>query len=353
MKKDLCELERCYAVAQLTFDEKPFLLYASEAKVGEPYFAYAFPLDDLEKREIVWDHAGGCMGMSALPGKKNQFLAVQEFYLKQTPSQAKLVWVERKGKDSWEVQDYVALPFLHRFGIMEDEGESYLIACTIAQDKKDKDDWSLPGEIWWGKIGTCAADGIQLTKLKSGLYRNHGFYHQQKGGRDYFYIGCDQGLYRLYREQHAFQFEKLLDVPVGEAAVADIDHDGEDEILTIEPFHGNAICLYHKNKAGRYEKVWNYDGDIDFAHALIATTIAGTPVFAAGVRRKQAEMFLLWHDQMGYRARIIDQGGGPANLCAFSYQGVDGIAAANHTANSCTIYTLDASCFEAKEEQAC
>lgn len=45
-----------------------------------------------EKKQNVWTIPGGCMSIVPIPGKEKEFLAVQEFYLKVTPSLAKIVW---------------------------------------------------------------------------------------------------------------------------------------------------------------------------------------------------------------------------------------------------------------------
>ena len=43
--------------------------------------------------------------------------------------------------------------------------------------------------------------------------------------------------------------------------------------MTIK-FHGDTIQIYKKIN-GKYTKVWKYDNEIDFAHALVGTKLAG------------------------------------------------------------------------------
>lgn len=55
---------------------------------------------------------------------------------------------------------------------------------------------------------------------------------------------------------------------IGEIATVDIDNDGEDEIMTIEEFHGDTIQIYKKIN-GKYTKVWKYDNEIDLHMHLL------------------------------------------------------------------------------------
>ena len=48
--------------------------------------------------------------------------------------------------------------------------------------------------------------------------------------------------------------------------------------------HGDTIQIYKKID-GKYTKVWKYDNEIDFAHALVGTKLAGQNAFVCGVRR--------------------------------------------------------------------
>lgn len=336
-KTRLTDLKRAYSTNTLVFDNRQFVLFASEANVGEPGFAYAYAMDQLDHQEIVWDNAGGCMSILQHPYNPNEFIAVQEFYLKETPSRSKLVVGSRKdGK--WEVKDLVKLPFLHRFGIIKEDDTAYIVACTIAKNKENKDDWSLPGEVW---VGALSKDGtVELELLKTGLFRNHGFYQLKEDGKDVIYIGSDNGAYRLSREDGKFVVEEILEGRIGEVALRDIDGDGKLELMTIEPFHGNQIKIYHLDENNKYQEVWKYDQTIDFAHTLVGDTLCGKECFVAGVRRENAEVFAVFYKDGQYVVETIDQGVGPANLCVIHYNGEDYVSCANHTANECAIYKI-------------
>ena len=338
-KRKVADLKRAYATNTLVFNDKPYVLYASEASVDEPGYAYAVPMDNLDQKEIIWDNAGGCMSILQHPYHNNMFIAVQEFYLKQTPSKAKLVTGLRKDDGSWEIKDLLHLPFLHRFGILKDDDKVYLVACTIAQDKKDKEDWSRPGEVWVGELPEDNSE-VKLSLLKTGLYRNHGFYSNKENGRDVIYIGSDSGIHRIFCDNGQLHLEKVLDGKIGEVALQDIDMDGKLEMMTIEPFHGNQICIYHLDENNVYQKVWTYENQIDFAHTLSGDTLLGKPCFVAGVRRMAAECFAVTYEYGQYAVTVLDTEGGPANLCVIHYENEDYISCANHTKNECALYKI-------------
>ena len=86
----------------------------------------------------------------------------------------------------------------------------------------------------------------------------------------------------------------------------DIDGDGKEEIMTIEPFHGNTINVY-KLKDGKYEVDYTYPNEIDFAHALVGTTLCGKPCFVAGIRRVNCEAFVLTYENGEYKTLDADR----------------------------------------------
>ena len=102
-------------------------------------------------------------------------------------------------------------------------------------------------------------------------YRNHGFWQTKEEGKDVGYFGSDQGILRVSAPEKRggqWKVEPILSGHIGEIATIDIDGDGQDEIMTIEEFHGNTIQIYKKD-GSEYKKVWQYDNEIDFAHALV------------------------------------------------------------------------------------
>lgn len=337
-KIKLDDVKRCYCASNIFMNNENHILYASE---DPNVVCEMFSGKDFEKKEIVWNEPGGCMSIIPIPGKEGEFLAVQEFYLKVSPSLAKIVW-GKYTDNGWEVKDVLHMPYIHRFDIYNKNGVNYFIGATIATTKQDKNDWSVPGRIYTGVLPENPSEGIELSILCDGLFRNHGYWHAKEHGEDVGYFGSDQGIMRVTAPDGVdgtWTCEKIMDGHIGEIATIDIDNDGEDEIMTIEEFHGDTIKIY-KKKDGKYEEVYRYDNKIDFAHTLVGAKLAGVNTFLAGVRREEAEIFYVQFVDGKFVTTVVEKGVGPANLCVVNEVDRDLIVAANHTKNEAAVYVV-------------
>lgn len=338
-KRHLDDIKRCYCASNIQMDGKNHILFASEdPEVGCEMFSG----EDFDQKEMVWTKPGGCMSIIPIPHVEHQVLAVQEFYLKVSPSLSKIVWGTYDKQTGWKFQDVLSMPYIHRFDIYHVDGVNYFIGATIATSKEDKNDWSVPGRIYVGVLPEDLSKGIEVSVLCDGLYRNHGYWHAKEDGKDVGYFGSDQGIMRVTPPTHVgedWSCEKILDGQIGEIATIDIDGDGVDEIMTIEAFHGDRIKIYKKID-GAYEEVYHYDQKIDFAHTLVGAKLAGVNTFLAGVRREEAELFYVQYIDGAYVTTIIEKGVGPANLCVVNEEERDLIVAANHTKNEAAVYVV-------------
>lgn len=335
-KKHLDEMYRCYCASSIYMDDEQHILLASEEKGGP---CYDYSGKNFDKKEVVWDNAGGTMSIIPIPGRNGEFLAVQEFYLKVSPSLAKIVWGKHT-EDGWQIRDVLHLPYIHRFDLYEKNGVIYFIGATIATTKENKEDWSVPGRIYVGELGDDPSAGIDIEILADGMYRNHGYWHGKENGEDVGYFSSDQGIVKVTppeKKGGEWKLEKVMEGAIGEVAVIDIDQDGEEELMTIEPFHGTEIKIYKKIN-GTYQEVWHYDNKIDFAHTLVGANLCGVPTFLAGIRREDAEIFYVQYVNGKYETTIIEQGAGPANLAVVHENDRDLIVAANHTKNEAAVY---------------
>lgn len=335
-KHILAEIKRCYCASSLPLNNTSHIVFASEdPNVGCEMFA----LDTFQHEESIWKEAGGCMSIIAIPGKENEFLAVQEFYLKVSPSLSKIVW-GKYGERGFEIKDVLSIPYLHRFDVFHANGVNYFIAATIATSKQGKEDWSVPGKIYVAQLPEDLSQGIQVEVLMDGLYRNHGYWKDSDENCGYF--GSDQGILKVSPPSHLggqWSCEQILQGEIGEIATVDIDGDGNTEIMTIEPFHGSIIKIYKKID-GKYTPVYTYDHEIDFAHTLVGGTLCGKPTFLAGVRRCDAELFYVQYENGQYISTCIDSGVGPANIALINEKNRDVIVAANHTKNEAAVYIV-------------
>ncbi len=337
-KIKLDDIVRCYCASHVNVNGEFNVLLASEDPNSK---CYAYSGENYAKKELVWDNRGGCMSIIEIPGKDGEFLAVNEFYLKVTPSLSKLVWGKHTDK-GWEIKDLFNLPYLHRFDIYNKNGVNYLVCATIAENKQFKDDWSLPGQIYVGILPDNLNEEIHLEKIVDGCFRNHGYYRHEVDGSICGYFTSDQGVLRLTppdSKAGEWKIEKILDGMIGEIALIDINNDGKDELMTIEPFHGNKMKIYEL-KSGKYESVFEYPYEIDFAHTLLGRKLRGVNSFVGGVRRVNAELFYIQYVSGEYRVNIIESGVGPANIDVVNFDDYDLIISANHTKNEASVYIV-------------
>ncbi|WP_218131812.1 hypothetical protein [Trichococcus collinsii] len=244
-KKKLDDMYRSYCASYITIGGETCALIASEE---EGYPCYMYSGKDFEKRETVWEKGGGCMSIIPIPNKNNEFLAIVDFYLKVSPSKSKVVWGKYDPETGWEIKDVLYLPYLHRFDIYDVDGVNYFVGATIADDKDFKDDWSRSGSIYYGVLPEDPTGGVELKVLGKGYFRNHGYYKDYEGDKPVGYFTSDQGIIKVTPfADKEWEIEQILDTPIGEVALLDIDSDGTKEMITIEPFHGDSIKIYKKN----------------------------------------------------------------------------------------------------------
>lgn len=336
-KIKLDDLYRCYSTMAMELDGDLHLFYASEEK-GYP--CYAFSGKDFSEKKVVWENGGGTMSMIPVPNRKNEFFAVMDFYLKETPSSAKLVWVKYSKELGFVQKDLFYLPYLHRFDLFEVNNELYFLGATIAEKKEHKEDWTYPGKIYVSKCPKDFNDEFKLEVLYEGLTRNHGYCRSKTHNGGYF--SSDNGIMKVsapLNENDVWKVEKILDGQFSEIAFSDINNDGIDEMLTIEPFHGNSIKLYQLHD-DKYNEIFNYPYEIDFAHTLIGTRIFENNCFIGGIRRINPDLFLIEYKDNQIKLTIIDQGVGPANCNLYSNKDITLIHSANHTQNHAAVYIV-------------
>jgi hypothetical protein len=184
---------------------------------------------------------------------------------------------------------------------------------------------------------------MSLKVISQGHTKNHGYCRGRWQGREAAFFTSNEGAFVALppaKKDGEWKIEKLISRPVSDIALADLDGCGEDELVTIEPFHGNQFVVNKKSAAG-YEKVWSYPNEIDFAHTVVGGSLCGKPVVVGGIRRKNCELFVLLHDaETGYRTELVEQGVGTSNAAVAHENGKDLIIAANHTKNEAAIYVV-------------
>lgn len=212
------------------------------------------------------------------------------------------------------------LPFVHRFGLLKRDGNTYIVAASLKSDHQFKDDWTCPGRIWVGQLPENLEEiseekPLALTPLVSGLLRNHGFFKYEENGCDVCLVGTENGIYKVTPPAAEGQWKAdcILDVAASDMLLADFDGDGEKEMLVLAPFHGEQLAVY-KCLEGRWEKVYDAPQPLEFLHALAPGKLAGRDVAVIGHRKADRELILVSWGEGGYRLDVLDHDVGPANV---------------------------------------
>lgn len=338
------ELEKCYSIAPLSYHGKQHILVAAE-KINK---CLLFDLyGNLE--ETIWDGPGGTMSMVQVPGSDGCFLATQKFYSPNDSKEAEIVLVSPAGKDDWKVQTIAKLPFVHRFDILSRNGIHYLIACTLKSGHEYKDDWSSPGKIWGCRLPDEAGgyeEGhlLELTCIKDGLLKNHGYCRCKNADGGYGLISADNGIFRVTPpdspEDH-WRIEQLTKEPASDVAAVDFDGDGEAELITIAPFHGEEIKIYHM-EGQTYRETYRYERPAEFGHAIWAGTIYDKPAAVIGYRKGKREILAFTYEN-GYHADVLETDAGSANVMRYQRDGVECMVSANREINEIAFYEIERS----------
>jgi hypothetical protein len=335
-RQHLCDLPFCYAVSPLTIDGRLHYILATDDE-GPCYSIDSVTLE----QKIVWESPGGTMSIVPLPGTNGEFLASQRFFPGFNASGCEIVHARYLG-GRWQVSPWMKVPYLHRFDILSRGGVNYLLFCTLAEDKKNTEDWSRPGKLYAAELPSDFTRPDALNEIAGGMTRNHGYCRLERAGYSAALTGCDEGVFEVLPPEHkggAWTVTKLLDRRVSDVAVCDIDGDGQEELATIEPFHGTDFVVYHQTRGG-YAEMYRYPGKMAFVHTVWGGLLRGQPVFLGGCRALTKELFKLRWSEGRIREELIDTGKGPSNVAVIPGGDRDIILTANREAHVGSVYVV-------------
>ena len=339
-KKYLRDLHRCYATGSVKIDDQRHIVIATEGEGA----CYMYSGDNFEE-STIWTEPGGTMCTVQVPGKNGDFLAVQNFFPTFNSENATIVWASRNADKTWNVKKILDLPYVHRFDILTANGVNYFIGATLCTTKKFKDDWSDPGKIYVGILPDDLNEKIELKVIKDGLTKNHGYCKTIWNGKESSVVTSEEGAFVItppQNESEDWTVEQILDRPISDIEVIDIDNDGVDELVTIEAFHGNKF-LINKKINDKYEVVYEYPKEIDFAHAIWAGELRGVKTILGGYRRNEKELFYIQCDSvnpLSFKYGVIDTGVGPSNVNVVNEKDRDIIISANREIGEAALYIV-------------
>lgn len=116
--------------------------------------------------------------------------------------------------------------------------------------------------------------------------------------------------------------------------------DGENELVTIEPFHGNKFII-NKKINGEYKEIYSYPKKIDFGHVVWGGKLRGVPSIIGGYRREEGELFVIQctdKKKLTFKAETIEAGIGPSNVAVINGKDKDIIISANREIGEAALY---------------
>lgn len=346
-KKVISTLNKCYSLAELRYQGAHCFLAAAEQR--DPCYLFA---EDGTRLQTVWTEPGGVMTMAQVPGSDGQFLATHQFYSPDDSADAKIVIATPKDNGGWEIRTLCDAPYVHRFGILNRNGVSYLLVCCLKSGHAYSGDWRFPGACYGAVLpedlsGFDQEHQLPLTKLKDGMLKNHGYCSTQINGCDAAVIGCEEGTF-LFAPPEApgkdWEIKQVCAIPSSDSVLLDFDGDGQLELGCLSPFHGASLTVYHLDEHGNYVPRWKYgrpEAETEMLHATWAGNLLGKPAWVVGWRMGTKDTIAITWKDGAYQTEFIDQNAGCANVMHFVNQdGKDVLVAANREIDEVAMYTI-------------
>ena len=288
------------------------------------------------REEVVWTGPGGCMNISQL-NEAGDLIGIQNFYKGFQSEKAQLVRACRKD-GAWETEVLQVLPYLHRSGVVHTPEGPYVVASTLCTHRESAEDWSHPGKIQAARV-PGAGEEISFRVLEDHVTKNHGFWQGRMDGEEVTLVGGSEGLFRVRppKDGADWRVDKILDREISDCAAADLDGDGEDELVTFEGFHGD-MAVVNKRVDGQWQII--YTLPMHFSHAIWAGELLGRNMFAVGYRKEDGRLYLVDHTPAGYEAILLEECVAPSNVRGFVHGGKSYIAAAARDAGEVVLYEL-------------
>lgn len=341
MRKQVIDtVSKCYSVNALNMGKERWLLFAGEGDGS----LQAYHGENFREKEVLWDESaglGGIMSICTVPEKEGWFFVSTGFFT-MIQSESSSIYLVRRRDGKFEKEKVCDIPYLHRFDVFVENGHRYLLACTLHEGKKEKDDWSTAGKILTAELPMDLEKSVETRPrvLMEGLFQNHGF--NRLPGKGIVLIACREGVYQVNAPSGKgaeWNIEKLFDFPASDVCAFDLDGDGELEYGIISPFHGNRFCIYKRTATG-IRKLYEHEKPLNFYHAIYADILNGRPVFVIGARKEDMDLYQVFWDESTQKlvSELIETGAGSSNVRIVHTGDKDFIMSANRQKNEAAIY---------------
>ena len=329
-KKSILEIKSVYTANAFEVDGTPYVGAGSETTP-------AVYLMDLKTGDesLVADCPGGVMSFVPVPGHPDLFYSVMGLFPPFVGADAG-IYMHHRTADGWETKKAMHLPFAHRCDILEKDGKSYIFAASCSKFKKDPLDWELSGELYVIPLNVVTGLPEQPELVYDRIWRHHGMLKAKVDGVDTLLFSGAEGVFYMVMNNGQWGVRQLFDHEVSEFGLVDMDGDGKDELVTIEPFHGNTLNVYKC-----IEGVWTklYTDELWFGHGLSCGMFKGEPVIVVGNRRGPLTLCLYRRKEDGsFEREILEEEAGPTQTLVFNANGTDFILSANQLKNEVALY---------------
>jgi len=333
-KKIILQLKNIYTAAAFKLGNEQYIAAGSET---EPLVF----LHHLESgiTEQVENCPGGMMALHAFPGNKALLVSIMGLYPPFAGKDAG-IYLHQKTSSGWGSRKMTDLSFAHRFELINVSGRDYLVAATVSKDKKEPEDWSLPGEVHVISIDDFTSKSWESQLIYTGITRNHGMCAVNINGSRKICVSGSEGIFVIQPgPDFGWSVNRFFDREVSEMAFIDLDGDGKDEMITIEPFHGSALCFYKLAENGWQLK---YLTGLSFGHGLSCGIYHGLPVIIAGNRQGRCNLEAYVPEDLNkgiVKKYVIEEHAASTQTQVFHHGSKSYILSANQGMNQVSLYS--------------
>lgn len=289
--------------------------------------------------ESLKDCPGGMMSLIPVPGQPGRLVSVMGLFPPFLGKEAGLFLHQKKG-ESWETSRAMDLPFAHRCEFLPALEKNILIAASVSKFKENPADWSNPGVLHAIKMDGKPSCSWDSEIIDSSIFRNHGMGRYLIDGEECLCISGVEGVFSIkLLPDGTLGLNPIFQKEVSELTFVDLDGDGQSELITIEPFHGNVLNMY-KRVNGDWKL--KFSAPLSFGHGLSGGFFNAAPIVLVGNRRDSMnlEMFTVGDFDKGIvNKHIIEEGAGPTQTQVFSFGDRDYLLSANQVKNEVALYS--------------
>ena len=282
---------------------------------------------------------GGVMSFLPVPGKTGSYVSIMGLFPPFIGKEAG-IYFHRKSGRGWNTIKISDLPFAHRCEFIPHKEKIVLVAASVSKYKENPADWTRPGEVHLLSPGKNPAELWESQVINSGITRNHGMIKTSVDGLETVCVSGAEGIFALaYSPSGTLGLNPLFDKEVSEMTFVDLDGDGNSELITIEPFHGETLNIYKRIEGGWKLK---FSDSLSFGHGLSGGLFNGSPVIVVGNRSDSLalETFTINDLDKGVvNRKVIENDVGPTQTQVFSFGKRDFILSTNQRKNEVALYS--------------